>query len=115
MSLFSGIMAGSCYLLIPGSDSINEYGEVVLGSPALTGPYHCYFFRPKGTMIDLQSGEHRKKDLRIMLPAGVAVEIGDTIRGNCEGYRDDYRVTSVDPAYTYDVVDHWECDLENVE
>ena len=112
MSIFSGIMAGSCMVIVPGTETIDEFGQPITGTEIETGPYRCYFFQPNGTVIDLQSGEHRKKNLRVMLPSNVAVEVNDTIRGRSDGYRADYRVLSVDPAYTFDVVDHWECDLQ---
>lgn len=115
MSLFAGIMAGSCQIVVSGAETIDEFGQPIPGADVTTGPYPCYFFQPKGSIIDIESGSHRKKNLRVMLPASVAVEVGDRIRGLCEGYETDYSVVSVDPAYTFDVVDHWECDLQEIE
>ena len=112
MSLFAGIMAGSCQIVVSGAETIDEFGQPIPGSPIISGPHPCYFFQPKGTVIDLQSGTHEKKALRVMLPAFISVKVGDVIRGMCAGYTDDYAVISVEPAYTFDILDHWECDLE---
>ena len=115
MSLFSGMMAGKCMVIVPGTGSIDEFGQVIPGANIEIGPYRCYFFQPSGTIIDLVSGEHQKKALRVMLPANVPLEVGDSIRGLSTGYTETYKITSVDAAYQLDVLDHWECDLERVE
>lgn len=115
MSMFSGIMASSCMVISPGSVTIDSYGQETPGTPVETGPYRCYFFQPTGDIINLSSGEHQKKALRLMLPASVTVTTECYVRGLSTGYSDTYRVMSVEPASCLDVLDHWECDLEVVQ
>lgn len=115
MSLFSGVMAGSCMVIVPGQNTVDEFGQEIPGTPVETGPHRCYFFQPEGAIINLMSGEHQKKSLKVMLPADVLVSVGYQIRGLSAGYQDTYSVTSVDPACNLDVLDHWECDLEKVQ
>jgi len=112
MSLFAGIMAGSCQIVVSGAETIDEFGQPIPGADVTTGPYPCYFFQPKGTVIDLQSGTHEKKALRVMLPAFISVKGGDRIRGMCSGYYYDYSVISVEPGFSFDLTDYLECDLE---
>ena len=114
MSLFSGIMAASCMIVVPGASTIDEFGQEIPGSPVETGPHRCYFFQPEGTLINLGSGEHQKTALRVMLPSSVDVSVGYHIRGLSSGYQDTYEITAVEPANHLDVLDHWECDLEKV-
>ena len=114
MSIFSGIMASSCMVISPGVETIDTYGQLIPGVPSEAGPFMCYFFRPDGTVINLSSGEHEKMAIRVMLPASVDVNVGYHIRGMSSGYRDTYLVRAVEPASHFDVLDHWECDLEKV-
>lgn len=112
MSIFAGIMAGSCMVVVPGAETIDSYGQPIPGTSQETGPYMCYFFQPDGTIIDITSGKHIKRALRVMLPSNVVLEVGNQIRGLSAGYLTSYTVLSVEPAYHLDMLDHWECDLE---
>lgn len=115
MSMFSGIMSGSCMVLVPGTTTYNEFGEPIPGSDTEAGPYKCYFFQPEGKILDVMSGQLQKKSVRVMLPASVQVSVGQKIRGLVTGYTESYSVLSVEAAHHLDVLDHWECDLEIVQ
>lgn len=114
MSLLDGIMAHQFMVVIPGTETQDEYGEVVSTPASESGPYSGLFFSPDGSIIDLTSGQHLKKNVRLMYEPSVSLKKGSQVRGLTAGYRETYTVQNVMPAHHLDILDHYESDLEIV-
>lgn len=114
--------------IIPGSatgqgPTIPETNDV--GTPAMTTVTTAYdkcrfdnIKNPSGNLYDSDSGEYAVTEPIVFLPADAVVLQGDLISGNESPYNTNYKVTFVNPLYSFfnkTVVDHIEASLKVVE